>query len=189
LRVDLARSLRRIKPERFSGSLTRQDDADLDFVEAAPSLGPPLLLDTCVYIDGLEGNLPPEVETLLRARTLMHLSVVLGELSHNFGRLDPGHPRTQEHLDELARMIDDVPRHRLDDAVSAGVLLEAGILSGLVFRLGGFQPGQEVAALNDATIYLHALEHGYTVLTSNIRDFDFMNQIVPSGRVLFYRTI
>jgi hypothetical protein len=58
-----------------------------------------------------------------------------------------------------------------------------------VFRLGGFQPGQEVAALNDATIYLHALEYGYTVLTRNIRDFDFMNQIVPPGRLLFYRTV
>ena len=65
---------------------------------------------------------------------------------------------------------------------------EVGILSGLVFRLGGFQPGQEVAALNDATLYLHTLERGCTVLTSNIRDFDFMNQIVPSGRVLFHRT-
>jgi predicted nucleic acid-binding protein len=85
-------------------------------------------------------------------------------------------------------VIEDIPPHRLDDAISAGVLLEAGILSGLVFRLGGFQPGREVAALNDATIYLHALEHGYTVLTRNIRDFDFMNQIVPPGRVLFYRT-
>jgi predicted nucleic acid-binding protein len=85
-------------------------------------------------------------------------------------------------------MIEEIPLHRLDDAISAGVILEAGNLSGLVFRLGGFQPGQEVAALNDATIYLHALEHGYTVLTRNIRDFDFMNQIVPPGRVLFYRT-
>src|ERR1700761_6805114 len=106
--------MRRIKPERFSLSLPRRDDADLDFVEFASSLGPPLLLDTCVYIDGLEGSLPPEVETLLRARTLMHLSVVLGELSHNFGRLDPRHPRTREHLDELAGMIDEIPLHRLD---------------------------------------------------------------------------
>jgi hypothetical protein len=63
-----------LKPQRFSGSLPRRDDADLDFVETAPSLGPPLPLDTCVYIDGLERNLPPGVETLLRARTLMHLS-------------------------------------------------------------------------------------------------------------------
>jgi hypothetical protein len=101
LRVDLARSLRRIKPERFSLSLPRRNDADLDFVEAAYSLGPPLLLDTCVQIDALEGSLPPEVESLLRARTLMHMSVVLGELAHNFGRLDPRHPRTRGHLDEL----------------------------------------------------------------------------------------
>ena len=173
MRVDLARSLCRIRPERFGGSLPRRDDADLDFVEIAASFGPPFPPPPpppipCVYIDGLEGNLPPGVETLLRLRTLMHLSVVLGELSHNFGRLDPEHPRTHEHLDELAQMIEDIPRHRLDDAVTAGVLLEAGILSGLVFRLGGFQPGQEVAALNDATTYLHALAHGYTVLTRNI---------------------
>lgn len=44
-----------------------------------------------------------------------------------------------------------------------------------------------MVALNDATLYLHALERGYTVLTRNIQDFDFMNQIMPSGRVLFYR--
>jgi hypothetical protein len=86
-------------------------------------------------------------------------------------------------------MIGDIPRHRIDDDVSAGLLLEAGIVSGLVFRLGGFQPGQEVAALNDVTVYLHALERGYIVLTRNIRDFDFMNQIVRSGRVLLYRTV
>jgi predicted nucleic acid-binding protein len=189
LQVDLARALRRIKRERFSLSLPRRDDADLDFVEAAYSLGPPLLLDTCVYIDGLEGSLPPEVVSLLRARTMMHLSVVLGELSHNFGRLDPRHKHTRKHLDEIAGMIEDIPRHRLEDAISAGVISEAGILSGLVFRLGGRQPGREAAALNDATIYLHALEHGYTVLTRNIRDFDFMNQILPPGRVLFYRTV
>ncbi len=185
MRIDRARSLRRIKPERFRKSFPRRDDADLDFVAAVAAPGPPLLLDTCVYIDGLEGSWLREAESLLRSRTLMHLSVVLGELSHNFGRLDPGHPDTREHLDELAGIVDDIPRHRLDEAIS----LEAGILSGLIFRLGGFQPGQQAAALNDATIYLHALEHGYTVLMRNIRDFDIMKQIMPSGRVLFYRTV
>jgi hypothetical protein len=115
--------------------------------------------------------------------------VVLGELSHNFGRLDPRHPNTHGHLENLAGVFEDIPPHRLDEAISAGILLEAGILSGLVFRLGGFQPGQEVAALNDATIYLQALERGHSVLTRNIRDFDFMNQLVPTGRTLFYRTI
>jgi predicted nucleic acid-binding protein len=177
-----------LKLERFTAPLPRRDDAELDFAHDAALPGPPLLLDTCVYFDGLEGSLPQEAEALVRSRTLMHLSIVLGELSHIFGRLDRGHKRTRAHLDELAGVIEDVPRQRLDDAVSAGVILEAGILSGLVFRLGGLQPGQEVAAMNDATIYLHARERGYTVRTRNIRDFDFMNQIVPPGRVIFYRT-
>lgn len=189
MQADLARSLRRLRPERRTGSLTRRDDGDLDFADAAPLIGPPLLLDTCVYVDGLEGSLPLPAEHLLRSRTLMHVSVVLGELTHNFGRLDPRHRHTRQHLAELAGVIADIPRHRLDDAISAGVVLEAGILSGLIFRLGGFAAGQEVAALNDAVIYLHALERGYTVLTRNIRDFDFMQQIVPAGRVLFYRTL
>jgi hypothetical protein len=120
---------------------------------------------------------------------LMHLSLVVGELSHNFGRLDPGHPNTKGHLDELSDVVNDIPPHRLEDDIRAGTVLEAGILSGLVFRLGGFQPGQEVTALVDAILFLHALERGYTVLTRNLRDFDFLNQIVPSGRVLFYRTL
>jgi predicted nucleic acid-binding protein len=188
MRIDLPHSLRRIKPERFAGALARRDEADLDFADAAPLIGPPLLLDTCVYVDALEKSLPPNVQTLLRRRTLSHVSVVLGELSHNFGRLDPRHPRTEQHLAELAGVIQRIPLHRLDQA-SHGVALEAGILAGLVFRLGGFQPGQEVAALNDAVIYLHALERGCIVLTSNIRDFDFMNQILPSGRVVFYRRV
>jgi predicted nucleic acid-binding protein len=189
VRTDLARSLRRLRPERLAGSLARRDDADLDFADTAPLFGPAFLLDTCVYVHGLEGRLPAEVENLLRARPLMHLSLVLGELAHNFGRLDPAHPRTWEYLAELSGVIEDVPPHRLENDISAGVLLEAGILAGLVFRLGGFQEGREVAALIDATIYLHALERGYSVLTANIRDFDFMNQIVPAGRVLFYRAI
>lgn len=67
------------------------------------------------------------------------------------------------------------------------MLLEAGILAGLIHRLGGSQPGRELSALNDATPYLQALEQGYTALTGNIRDFDFLQQIVPAGRVLFYR--
>lgn len=189
MQADLARSLRRIKPQHLRRPLSQRPDGDLDFADAAAAAGPPLLLDTCVYVDGLEGSLPTRVEALLRTRTLMHLSVVLGELSHNFGRLDPKHPGTRRHLAELAGVIGEIPPHRLEDATSAGILLEAGIVSGLVFRLSGFQPGQEVAALNDTTIYLYALERGYTLLTRNLRDFDFINQIVPSGRVLFYRAI
>ncbi len=43
-----------------------------------------------------------------------------------------------------------------------------------------------MAALNDATLYLHVVAHGQVVLTRNVRDFDSMQQILPEGQVLFY---
>ena len=88
-------------------------------------------------------------------------------------------------------MIKGIPEHRVEDA-TFGILLEAGILSDLVLGLGGFQPGQEVSAMNDTAIFLRSLENGYAVLTRpmrNIHDFDLMAQLLPTGWVLFYRTL
>ena len=169
--------------------MARRGDADLTFAGPADIVGTTLLLDTTVYIDVLEGSTPPEVDAILQMRPLAHVSVVLAELSHNFGRLNPAHPDTPATLRALAAVINDLPLHRVEDNISAGVMLEAGILAGLMYRLGGLQPGRELAALNDAAVFLHALEQGHTVLTRNIRDFDLMQQIVPAGRVLFYRVV
>ena len=146
------------------------------------------MLDTCVYIDVLHGNTPPEVENLLRLRTVNHLAVCVAELTHGFGRLDPRRPGTEAISQTIAQVVEAIPPHRLE-AARAEVVIEAGILAGLLFRLCGLQPGQEVAALNDAVIYLHAMANGQTVLTRNIRDFDAMSQILPDGRVLFYDRI
>lgn len=138
-----------------------------------------------MYIDVLRDQVPSAVDHLIQTRTLNHLSVCVAELVHLFGRLDPAHSGTKAALEEIEGTVADIPPHRLATA-SAAVVAEAGILAGLVFRLGGFQPGQEIAALNDATLYLHGLAQGYTVLTRNVRDFDLMNQVLPDGQVLFY---
>lgn len=185
MKVDLARSLRRIRPEAFTGTLARRPNDELPFVGDAPPAGPPLLLDASVYVDVLEGSAPPEVEAILETRSVYHLGVAVGELCHNFGRLSPSHPGTAAILQVLKEIVEIIPRHRLE-APTTGALIEAGILAGLLFRLGNLPKGQEVSAFNDAAIYLHGLERGYTVLTRNVRDFDFLNQIVPAGRVLFY---
>jgi predicted nucleic acid-binding protein len=85
----------------------------------------------------------------------------------------------------VERTVDDIPAHRLQTP-SGTTVMEAGILAGLLFRLGGFPAGQEVTALNDATLYLHALANGQAILTRNLRDFDVLNQVLPEGEVLFY---
>ena len=185
---DLQRALRRIKPHRFTHPVRRRPAAELPFVPIVPAPGPELLLDTCVYIDVLQGKTPVEVDALLKLRTVNHLSVCIAELTHGFGRLDPDHGGTGGILQSITRAVAAIPRHRLETA-RGSVVIEAGILAGLLFRLCGLQSGREIAALNDATIYLHAMVNGLSVLTRNVRDFDIMNQILPDGRVLFYQRL
>lgn len=52
--------------------------------------------------------------------------------------------------------------------------------------LSGVDPSGVPTLLNDASLYLQALERGWIVLTRNLRDFDYLDQLLPAGRVLFY---
>ncbi|MBY0336405.1 MAG: hypothetical protein K2X11_07315 [Acetobacteraceae bacterium] len=184
--LDLRRSLRRLKPDKHLGGLRRRPDAELDFAEDVPTAGPALLLDTCVYVDVLRKAAPPDVKRLLAERRVRHFSLVLGELSHPFGRLDPRHPGTKATLAALASVIEAIPARALEEPAAA-TMLEAGVLAGLLFRLRGLASGREVSALVDAALYLHALAQGYVVLTRNVGDFDLLAQLVPAGRLVFYR--
>ena len=183
---ELARSLRRIKPQKFTQPLRYRPASALPFVSGAPLAGPELLLDTCVYIDVLTARSPPALDRLLEGRTINHCAVCLAEFLHHFGRLTPNHPDTKNTLRQISQyVVREIPPHRLS-AASVAEVAEAGILAGLLFRLGNLAPGQEVKALNDATVFLHARAHGWTVVTHNQRDFDLLNQILPDGQVLFY---
>ena len=150
--------------------------------------GGPILLDSTVYIDTLQGKAPAEIDDLLRYRSVFHSSVCLAELTHAFGRLDPKDPRTGKALAAIAGVIaDDIPRHRLfePDTQTWG---EAGMLTGKVLRLAQFPAGRglERKLLNDGLIYLQACKIGAAVLTRNRRDFDLLNQLAPTGSAIFY---
>jgi hypothetical protein len=87
-------SLRRPKPEKHLKKLAYRDRAQLRFL---PSLKPPfpkLVLDTTVYIDALQGNLPDYVEIPLRAGSLWHSTVTEAGLAALAGLLDPKHQNT-----------------------------------------------------------------------------------------------
>jgi hypothetical protein len=49
---------------------------------------------------------------------------------------------------------------------------EVGILAGLAARLAGVESERKQALLNDAMLYLQAIEQGQILLTRNIREFD-----------------
>ncbi len=85
----------------------------------------------------------------------------------------------------IADTIAVMPSHRISEPTQTA-WGTAGILAGLAFRLGGYQPGHERKLLNDALIFLQAYEDGQAVLTGNVRDFDFLNQLLPEGRIILY---
>jgi predicted nucleic acid-binding protein len=147
--------------------------------------GAELLIDTCVYIDVLQGRAPEAVKALVATRIVNHSTVCLGELTHLFGRLDPAHGGTKAALGELRRVIEEIPDHRLT-APSTTAMGEAGMLAGLVARLIGASRGEAPAGFNDACIYLQALERGWTVVARNIRDYDLFDQLLSAERALFY---
>lgn len=183
---ELSASLRRLKPGKGSGPITRRRDAELAFVEPDATAGQPLLLDTRVYIDALRDRLPDAVTGLLRVRQLNHSSVAVAELAYAFGRLDPAHPNTAAALKAIRRTIDRIPGRRLR-APSVTALVEAGILVGIIARARDLPRSERPSTFNDAILYLQALEQGCCLLSRNIGDLDDLQQCLPTGRLFLYR--
>lgn len=177
--------MRRLKPDRIAAVLTRRDDADLPFV-GEPTGGPPLLLDTTVYIDTLQDRLPDEVAELLRVRLSEHSSLAVAELVHGYGRLDRRHSGTAGVLRAIHGVIDAIPPHRLG-VPSVRATIEAGILSGALARARELPARSNAPLLVDAILFLQAFESGCLLLSRNIGDMDLLLQAFPAGRVLLYR--
>jgi hypothetical protein len=189
LGFDLSEILRSLKPQKHVGTLERRSDEDLPWVTDEPSIGGPLFLDTSVYLDVLQGRSPVEVDTLITYRLCHHSVVCLSELTHAFGRLDPKHASTKSALETIEATVDGIPEHRLH-APDAATWAQAGVLAGLLFRLSNLPKGNghERRFVNDALVFLQARQLGASVLTGNVRYFDFLSQIVPTGRIILYRT-
>lgn len=186
---DLSETLRSLKPQKHAGTLERRADEDLPWVADEPAVGGALFLDTNVYLDVLQGRSPIEVDRLLTYRLCHHSSVCLSELTHAFGRLDPKHGSTKAVLETVEATVKDIPGHRLH-APNAAIWGQAGVLAGLLFRLSNSPKGKghERRFVNDALVFLQARQLGASVLTGNVRDFDFLTQILPTGRIILYRT-
>ena len=169
-------------------SLARRPDDQLPFiVDKEPAGGQPILLDTCVYIDRLKGDIPDHVRDLLRARLSHHSSTAIQELVHSIGALDPSDLRTAAVQKSINDVVREMPDHRVI-VPDLDVLGRAAILNGVICRIQGYNNDQKLRCLNDCTIFLQALKFGLVLVTRNISDFDYCLQLVPTGRVLFYRS-
>ena len=70
----------------------------------------------------------------------------------------------------------------------AEILASAAVYSGMLCRTQGYAKDDRMsAALHGCVLFLQAMKLGFSVFTRNVRDFDFLLQLRPQGRVLFYR--
>jgi len=169
-------------------TLSRRPDKELPIIGNPVEAGQELLLDTCVYLDGLQGRAPEAVADLLDVRQVNHSTVAIQELMHTVGVLKPKHPGTAEAVKQIGTMIKNMPSHRVF-AADPDVLGRAALLSGMLCRLQGYRNDSRLRALQDCVLFLQAEKLGLTVLTGNISDFDYLLQLIPTGRVLMYRPI
>ena len=182
---ELAKVLRRIKPEKRIVPLNPRSASDLAFLGQTSHLPSKLLYDTTVYIDILQGRFPGDGEIALRAADAWHSTVTEAELCAPIGSLNPAHPGTAEAVKQLIAAIERRPVHRTI-APDREIWLEAGILAGVLTRVQNYSVSDRHRVLNDALVFATARKHGLTVLTRNTRDFDLLQQLEPACGVLFY---
>jgi predicted nucleic acid-binding protein len=185
LSSDFQRTLRRLKPGKYHAQLKPRSISELPFVGTAAELPNNLLYDTTVYIDVLQGRFPHKAEKILRAAGSWHSAVTESELAAACGLLNPGHSSTRQIIEQITTVINRRSEFRTL-APDREIWREAGILSGILGRLQGYASLDRRRVLNDALIFSTARKYGLTVFTRNIKDFDLLQQLVPSGRVLFY---
>jgi hypothetical protein len=167
-------------------TLVRRKDDELPFVGNTAEAGQELLLDTCVYIDGLQGRGPDIVADLFDLRLVNHSTVAVQELMHTVGVLNPQHPGTKTAIRQIANTIKAMHPHRTFEP-DTDVLGKAALLSGILCRLQGYRNDARFRAVQDCILFLQAQKLGFNVLTANVSDFDYLLQLIPAGRALFYR--
>lgn len=183
---DFERTLRRLKPDKQRKKLEPREESEFDFLGVSSDKPRSLLYDTTVYIDVLQGRFPSNGQAMLRAADAWHSTVAESELVSICALLDPAHADTRNVIKEIKGIVDRMPPHRTI-APDREVWRDAGVLAGTIARLQRIAKADQRRILNDALIFATARKHGHTVLTRNIVDFDFLRQLDPSGRVLFYR--
>ena len=179
-------TLRRLKPDKHRAQLRPRAESELEFVGRTGHRPAKLLYDTTVYIDILQGRFPQQGEAMLRASEAWHSPVTEAELAATCGLLNPARPQTAEIIEQVAAVIDRRPSYRTI-IPDPKIWREAGVLSGMLARTQGYGTEQRRRVLNDALLFATARKYGCAVLSRNVRDFDLLQQIDPSGKVMFYK--
>jgi len=185
LKSDVAAVLARLAPGKWTRTLAYREARSLPYDAGAVAPNTPLVLDATVYIDQLKGELPAQVVALIASRIIYHAAPALAEIAITIGVLDPADPRTRRTLRPIVETLERVPRERII-APDGDAWLEAAVLSGILARTQGIRREHRRKFLNDALLFLMALDAGCVLISRNAKDMDLLLRIKPNGRVLLY---
>jgi len=186
LSFEFPATLRRLKLEKYRHPFIPRAESELEFLASGNYRPAKLLYDTTVYVDILQDRFPQHGERMLRAAEAWHSPVTEAELAAACGLLAPAHPGTQKVIEKICKIIEQRPTHRMI-IPDSDIWREAGVLSGALARLQGYGKDHRRRILNDALLFASARKYGCAVLTRNLIDFDFLQQLDSAGRVLFYK--
>lgn len=145
----------RARRHELKAALSRREDRLLPFLGEQAVAGNALLLDTCVYIDQMQGKAPQIVEDLLSIRIVNHSSVAVQELMHTVGALNPDDPRSRHAIEAIKKATDGMPPHRLFTP-DIDVLARAAVYAGMLSRIQGYAKDDKMSALHDCVLFLQA---------------------------------
>jgi len=182
---DIAAAAARHDPAAWTRTLSYRPAAALPFDAAALPPATPLLFDTTVYIDTLNGGMPTALLRLIASRSILHAAPALAELALAIGLLNPTDPRTPASVRIIRETLAQVPSLRVLTP-TPDLWVEAATLAGILARTQGIPRPERRKLLNDALLFLLADHAGATLLTRNLRDMDLLLQIKPAPSILFY---
>lgn len=184
--MKLERLMRATRRARATQALPRRADQDLPFFSEMSEAGEAILLDACVYIDQLQGNLPADIEARIVSRSVFHSSLAMAELSFALGRLDPADARTEGAVAAITALMSTIPAQRVL-APGVDTNIQGAVLAGVMARLLGYVEGARRKALIDAVLASQAARECLLLVTRNIADFDRLSQMLPRLRIALYR--
>jgi predicted nucleic acid-binding protein len=153
----LKNAIRRIKPQKQLGQITvRSDDELTSASELRVSLANKLLLDTNVLIKHAAGDLPRHVLRLIEQATLFQSTVCIAEICVGLANRNVSHKNWTKEItywNEAFLSFTDARILAPDEAI----YMDAGLIAGTLSRIQHFQDIQRKKALNDALIFLPAL--------------------------------
>jgi hypothetical protein len=187
-------------PGDYLGPIARRRDSDLPFDPAAPPADLPVMLDTGFYISRLKRKVARPILDFVESRPVLHSGVACGELAVSVGILTPGHPTTPTYRDPIINLLATID---MDQTVapSAAAWSEAGVIAGILARTQHLnrssqelssaekccQEGKGRKLLNDALIFLSAIESNAVLVSGNIIDVDLLLRFRPDAHVLLFR--